>query len=76
MHGFCSNNLYSASLSLTVLMLLLITFDTWDYYFESQPEDVLMRNIYWYDTKDYLLIQKIYWYKKHMLFCSLLNMKK
>ena len=76
MHGFCSNNLYSASLSLTVLMLLLITFDTWDYYFGSQPEDVLMRNIYWYDTKDYLLIQKIYWYKKHMLFCSLLNMKK
>ena len=76
MHGFCSNNLYSASLSLTVLMLLLITFDTWDYYFGSQPEDVLMRKIYWYDTKDYLLIQKIYWYKKHMLFCSLLNMKK
>ena len=76
MHGFCSNNLYSASLSLTVLMLLVITFDTWDYYFESQPEDVLMRKIYWYDTKDYLLIQKIYWYKKHMLFCSLLNMKK
>ena len=42
-YGFSSSNaLYSASLSFIILLFLLITFDTWDFYFESNLSLVLL----------------------------------
>ena len=42
-YGFSSSNaLYSASLSFILLLFLLITFDTWDFYFESNLSLVLL----------------------------------